>query len=171
MSRRTGEQISRRADQECCHRAARRCRRETRRGGGKRTPRSVSRRRRAVYLPRPRAEAATATATAKWRQMGVRSVHEALGIYTHDVRAPTAGRPLGGRVGGLGGGWVGGVGSVFWRCPPLAGEEGCGLGYLRCDAGAVIRSGEAPRGRAERTQVGPSRSEYDFWASEVPPPI
>jgi hypothetical protein len=29
--------------------------------------------------------AATATATAKWRQMGVRSVHEALGIYTHDV--------------------------------------------------------------------------------------
>ena len=27
-------------------------------------------------------EAATATATAKWRQMGVRSVHEALGIYT-----------------------------------------------------------------------------------------
>jgi hypothetical protein len=26
-----------------------------------------------------------ATATAKWRQMGVRSVHEALGIYTHDV--------------------------------------------------------------------------------------
>jgi len=30
-------------------------------------------------------EAATATATAKWRQMGVRSVHEALGIYTHDV--------------------------------------------------------------------------------------
>ena len=30
-------------------------------------------------------EAAKATATAKWRQMGVRSVHEALGIYTHDV--------------------------------------------------------------------------------------
>ena len=26
-----------------------------------------------------------AKATAKWRQMGVRSVHEALGIYTHDV--------------------------------------------------------------------------------------
>jgi hypothetical protein len=26
-----------------------------------------------------------ATATAKWRQMGVRSVHEALGVYTHDV--------------------------------------------------------------------------------------
>jgi hypothetical protein len=30
-------------------------------------------------------EAAKAKATAKWRQMGVRSVHEALGIYTHDV--------------------------------------------------------------------------------------
>jgi hypothetical protein len=30
-------------------------------------------------------EAAKATATAKRRQMGVRSVHEALGIYTHDV--------------------------------------------------------------------------------------
>ena len=40
-------------------------------------------------------EAATATATAKWRQMGVRSVHEALGIYTHDVHRR----------------W----GSVFWR--------------------------------------------------------
>jgi hypothetical protein len=26
-----------------------------------------------------------AKATAKRRQMGVRSVHEALGIYTHDV--------------------------------------------------------------------------------------
>ena len=34
-------------------------------------------------------------ATAKWRQMGVRSVHEALGIYTHDVHRR----------------W----GSVFWR--------------------------------------------------------
>ena len=31
-------------------------------------------------------EAPTATATVKWRQMGARSVHEALGIsYTHDV--------------------------------------------------------------------------------------
>ena len=32
------------------------------------------------------------TATAKWRQMGVRlrSVHEALGIYTHDVCMCTA---------------------------------------------------------------------------------
>jgi hypothetical protein len=40
-------------------------------------------------------EAATATATAKWRQMGVRSVHEVLGIYTHDVHFR----------------W----GSVFWR--------------------------------------------------------
>ena len=30
-------------------------------------------------------EATKAKATAKWRQMGVRSVHEALGIYTHDV--------------------------------------------------------------------------------------
>jgi hypothetical protein len=30
-------------------------------------------------------EAAKAKAAAKWRQMGVRSVHEALGIYTHDV--------------------------------------------------------------------------------------
>ena len=38
-------------------------------------------------------EAATATATAKWRQMGMRSVHEALGIYTHDVRACTARPP------------------------------------------------------------------------------
>ena len=36
-----------------------------------------------------------ATATAKRRQMGVRSVHEALGIYTHDVHCR----------------W----GSVFWR--------------------------------------------------------
>ena len=40
-------------------------------------------------------EAAKAKATAKWRQMGVRSVHEALGIYTHDVHRR----------------W----GSVFWR--------------------------------------------------------
>ena len=40
-------------------------------------------------------EAAKATATAKWRQMGVRSVHEALGVYTHDVHRR----------------W----GSVFWR--------------------------------------------------------
>jgi hypothetical protein len=30
-------------------------------------------------------EAAKAKATAKWRQIGVRSAHEALGIYTHDV--------------------------------------------------------------------------------------
>ena len=29
---------------------------------------------------------ATATATAKWRQMGQRSVHEALGIYTVHAR-------------------------------------------------------------------------------------
>jgi hypothetical protein len=36
-------------------------------------------------------EATKAKATAKWRQMGVRSVHEALGIYTHDVRAPPLG--------------------------------------------------------------------------------
>jgi hypothetical protein len=43
-------------------------------------------------------EAAKAKATAKWRQMGVRSVHEALGIYTHDVHRRCAG-----------------VGSVFWR--------------------------------------------------------
>jgi hypothetical protein len=28
-----------------------------------------------------------ATATAKWRQMGVRSVHEALGIYIRDLHA------------------------------------------------------------------------------------
>ena len=34
-------------------------------------------------------------AAAKWRQMGVRSVHEALGIYTHDVHCR--------------------LGSVFWR--------------------------------------------------------
>jgi hypothetical protein len=34
-------------------------------------------------------EAAKATATAKWRQMGVRSVHEALGIYLHARRAPS----------------------------------------------------------------------------------
>jgi len=40
-------------------------------------------------------EAAKEKATAKWRQMGVRSVHEALGIYTHDVHRR----------------W----GSVFWR--------------------------------------------------------
>ena len=40
-----------------------------------------------------------AKATAKWRQMGVRSVHEALGIYTHDVHRR----------------WLAGVGSVFWR--------------------------------------------------------
>ena len=40
-------------------------------------------------------EAAKAKATTKWRQMGVRSVHEALGIYTHDVHRR----------------W----GSVFWR--------------------------------------------------------
>ena len=53
-----------------------------------------------------------ATATAKRRQMGVRSVHEALGIYTHDVHRR----------------W----GSVFWRswarvirgaaCPSLGGR-------------------------------------------------
>jgi len=37
-------------------------------------------------------EAAKAKATAKWRQMGVRSVHEALGIYTHHARrAPPLG--------------------------------------------------------------------------------
>jgi hypothetical protein len=43
---------------------------------------------------------ATATATAKWRQMGQRSVHEALGIYT--VHARRVHRR-----------W----GSVFWRDP------------------------------------------------------
>ena len=36
-------------------------------------------------------EAAKAKATAKWRQMGVRSVHEALGIYIHARRAPPLG--------------------------------------------------------------------------------
>ena len=36
-------------------------------------------------------EAAKAKATAKWRQMGVRSVHEALGIYLHARRAPPLG--------------------------------------------------------------------------------
>jgi len=36
-------------------------------------------------------EAAKAKATANWRQMGVRSVHEALGIYLHARRAPPLG--------------------------------------------------------------------------------
>jgi hypothetical protein len=36
-------------------------------------------------------EAAKAKATGKWRQMGVRSAHEALGIYTHDVHRPPLG--------------------------------------------------------------------------------
>jgi len=43
-------------------------------------------------------EAAKVKATAKWRQMGVRSVHEALGIYLHT--RTTCAPPLG---------------SVFWR--------------------------------------------------------
>jgi hypothetical protein len=40
-------------------------------------------------------EAATATATAKWRQMGVRSVHEALGIYRTRTTCTLPAPPLG----------------------------------------------------------------------------
>jgi len=45
------------------------------------------------YAPglRPLVASPLPKATAKWRQMGVRSVHEALGIYTHGVRAPPLG--------------------------------------------------------------------------------
>jgi hypothetical protein len=46
---------------------------------------------RGAARPRFAREAAKAKATAKWRQMGVRSVHEALGIYSHARRAPPLG--------------------------------------------------------------------------------
>jgi len=35
-------------------------------------------------------EAAEARARSEWRRMGARSEHEALGVFMHDVRAPTA---------------------------------------------------------------------------------
>ena len=98
-------------------------------------------------------EAAKAKATAKWRQMGVRSVHEALGIYTHDVHRR----------------W----GSVFWRSwarvirgrLPVIGRPNADIlhhgpppAYVRarprgCWRGRGVAAG-APRRRARGTRGG-----------------
>ena len=85
-------------------------------------------------------EAATATATAKWRQMGVRSVHEALGIYTHDVH-----RRWGSvRVASSGGR---GRASSVAACPSLGGRMPTSFTTAR-----------RPRARtAERLLAGPRR--------------
>ena len=84
-------------------------------------------------------EAATATATAKWRQMGVRSVHEALGIYTHDVH-----RRWGCGVASSGGR---GRASSAAACPSLGGR-----------APTSFTTARGPRTRtAERLLAGPRR--------------
>jgi hypothetical protein len=91
-------------------------------------------------------EAATATATAKWRQMGVRSVHEVLGIYTHDVHFR----------------W----GSVFWRSTVLAVVRWArvirghmpGIGRPNADI-LLVHHGPPPAAMrtAERLLAGPTR--------------
>jgi hypothetical protein len=90
---------------------------------------------------------AKATATVKWRQMGVRSVHEALGIYAtctrtgaSDVRAPPA----------AGVAFSGGRGraSSAAACPSLGGRTPTSFITAR-----------RPRTRtAERLLAGPRRS-------------
>jgi hypothetical protein len=91
-------------------------------------------------------EAAKAKATAKWWQMGMRSVHEALGkwgstdlqLYTHDVHCTAAGAASSGGRGGA---------SSAAACPSLGGRTP-----------ASFTTARRPRTRtAERLLAGPPR--------------
>jgi hypothetical protein len=57
---------------------------------------------------------------------------------------------------------------AFWRCPPLAGGEGCGLGYLRCAARERYKvSGSPQRARRAYSEVDPGGLDLRKLVSEL----